>query len=286
MRLIFSLLFSSFTFGQSIAIVSNLDTTQGFIGDVFLWTVKVEGQKDESVQFPNLGDLSDTLSIRNESLIHANGKLVGIQFEIMAWDTGLFVTPDFDVHILKADGTIDFSLSTIPIRFFVRSILVLAENQEFRPMKGPIPVRGIFPVKTVILSLILLTMLGSIIWTWKQRRDIQYQKVDYSVMESPEHRAKRRLGELNESGLSKDYYADLSHISREYIETKYFVRALEMTTEEINEFRSLFPLEDGLFSDWAQFLSEADKVKYAREIPTSEKMSADKEKISSFISQV
>jgi hypothetical protein len=48
----------------------------------------------------------------------------------------------------------------------------------------------------------------------------------------------------------------------------------------------LFPLEDGLFSDWAQFLSEADKVKYAREIPTSEKMSADKEKISSFISQV
>ncbi len=72
----------------------------------------------------------------------------------------------------------------------------------------------------------------------------------------------------------------------DYIETKYFVRALEMTTEEINEFRSLFPLEDGLFSDWAQFLSEADKVKYAREIPTSEKMSADKEKISSFISQV
>lgn len=286
MRLIFGLLFSSFTFGQSIAIVSNLDTTQGFIGDVFLWTVKVEGQKDESVQFPNLGDLSDTLSIRNESLIYENGKLVGIQFEIMAWDTGLFVTPDFDVHILKVDGTIDFSLSTIPIRFFVRSILVLAENPEFRPMKGPIPVKGIFPIKTVILSLILLTMLGSIIWTWKQRREIQYQKVDYLIMESPEDRAKRRLGELNESGLSKKYYADLSHISREYIETKYFVRALEMTTEEINEFRSLFPLEDGLFSDWAQFLSEADKVKYAREIPTSEKMSADKEKISSFISQV
>ena len=181
MRLIFGLLFSSFTFGQSIAIVSNLDTTQGFIGDVFLWTVKVEGQKDESVQFPNLGDLSDTLSIRNESLIHENGKLVGIQFEIMAWDTGLFVTPEFDVHILKVDGTIDFSLSTIPIRFFVRSILVLAENPEFRPMKGPIPVKGIFPIKTVILSLILLTMLGSIIWIWKQRREIQYQKVDYLI---------------------------------------------------------------------------------------------------------
>jgi len=81
-------------------------------------------------------------------------------------------------------------------------------------------------------------------------------------------------------------YADLSHISREYLETKYFIRALEMTTEEINEFRSLFPLTDDLFSDWTRFLFEADMVKYAREIPTSEKMSADKEKISSLIQSV
>ena len=88
------------------------------------------------------------------------------------------------------------------------------------------------------------------------------------------------------NGLSKDYYMDLSHISREFIETKYYIRTMEMTTEEINQFRSLFPLKDEIFSDWAQFLSEADMVKYAREIPSPEKMSTDKKLIFSLISQV
>jgi hypothetical protein len=88
------------------------------------------------------------------------------------------------------------------------------------------------------------------------------------------------------NGLSKDYYADLSHISREFIETKYYIRTMEMTTEEINQFRFLFPLKDEIFSEWAQFLSDADMVKYAREIPSSEKMSTDKKLISSLISQL
>jgi len=129
-------------------------------------------------------------------------------------------------------------------------------------------------------------MLGSMIWTWKQRQDIQYQKLDYTINESPEDRAKRRLRDLDMNGLSKDYYADLSHISREFIETKYFIRTMEMTTEEINEFRFLIPLKDEIFSDWAQFLSEADMVKYARDIPSPEKMSTDKKLISSLISKV
>jgi len=48
----------------------------------------------------------------------------------------------------------------------------------------------------------------------------------------------------------------------------------------------LFPLKDEIFSEWAQFLSDADMVKYAREIPSSEKMSTDKKLISSLISQL
>ena len=279
-------LFSSLLFGQSLSVVSELDTTKGFIGDIFHWTIKIEGQKNKSIQFPEIRETYDTISIRSQTLIHENSKLVGIGFEIMVWDTGQFVTPDYAINILNEDGSIDFSLSANPINFSVVSILTATENPDFRPLKGPIPVKGIFPTKTVLLSLILLAMLGSMIWTWRQRKDVHYQKVDYTIIESPEDRANRRLKDLDSSGLSKDFYAGLSHISREYIETKYFVRALEMTTEEINEFQSLFPMEDDLFSEWHQFLSEADMVKYAREIPSLEKMSADKKRIYSLISQV
>lgn len=279
-------LFSSFIFGQSLSVVSELDTTQGYIGDIFHWTIKIEGQKNKSIQFPELGEINDTISIRSQTLIHENSELVGIDFEIMVWDTGQFVTPEYAINILNKDGSVDYSLSANPINFSVESILAAVENPDFRPIKGPVGVKGIFPTKTVLLSMILLFMLGSMIWTWQQRQDVLYQKIDYTIIDSPEDRAKRRLRDLDMNGLSKDFYADLSHISREYLETKYFIRALEMTTEEINEFRSLFPLTDDLFSDWTRFLFEADMVKYAREIPTSEKMSADKEKISSLIQSV
>jgi len=86
--------------------------------------------------------------------------------------------------------------------------------------------------------------------------------------------------------LGLQYGVPLDEFVDAFIETKYFIRTMEITTEEINLFRFLIPLKDEIFSDWAQFLSEADMVKYAREIPSPEKMSTDKKLIFSLISQV
>ena len=280
------ILLPSLIFGQGLAVISELDTTQGFIGDVIQWTVKVDGQTNEVIRFPELGEINDTITIRNQRLIDEDGILSGIQFEIMTWDTGQFVTPDYSIDILNPDGTLDFSLKAEPIGFSISSILAATDQTDFRPIKGPVPVKGVIPTRAILLSLILIGTVAGMIWTWRQRKKAQYQKIDYAVMEAPEDRALRRLKELDASGLSKEYYADLSHISREYMETKYFIRALEMTTEEIHVFRSLFPMGESQFSQWVQFLNEADMVKYAREIPSPEKMSVDKEKISSLIHQL
>ena len=286
MRVFLLSLFFSVAMPQSLSVISEIDTTEGFIGDVFSWSVKVEGQKDQSIRFPELGEINDTISIRNQSLIHENGKLTGIQFELMAWDTGSFSTPEYQVYIMHDDGSRNYSLTVEKLNFKVRSILATADAEDFRPIKGPVPVKGVFPTRLVVLVTLLILIFSGMIWTWRQRQEVQYQKVDYANIETPEERAQRRLRDLDLNGLSKEYYADLSHISREYIETKYFIRALEMTTEEIQEFRPLFPLDDEQFSEWHQFLSEADMVKYARDIPTPDKMNSDMGKISSLISQI
>lgn len=286
MRVFLLSLFFSVAMPQSLSVISEIDTTEGFIGDVFSWSVKVDGQKDQSIRFPELGEINDTISIRNQSLIHENGKLTGIQFELMAWDTGSFSTPEYQVDIMNDDGSRNYSLTVEKLYFKVHSILATADAEDFRPIKGPVPVKGVFPTRLVVLGTLFILILGGMIWTWRQRQEVQYQKVDYANIETPEERAQRRLRDLDLNDLSKEYYADLSHISREYIETKYFIRALEMTTEEIQEFRPLFPLDDEQFSEWHQFLSEADMVKYARDIPTPDKMNSDMEKISSLISQI
>ena len=280
------ILIPTLIFGKGLSVVSELDTTQGFIGDVIQWTVKIDGHTNEGIRFPELNKTNDTITIRNQGLIDEDGLLNRILFEIITWDTGQFVTPDYSIDILNPDGTLDFSLETEPISFSISSILAATDQTDFRPIKGPVPVKGVIPTRAILLSLILIAIVSCMIWTWRQRQKVQYQKLDYAVMEAPEDRALRRLKELDVSGLSKKYYADLSHISREYMETKYFIRVLEMTTEEIHGFRSLFPMDESQFSQWVQFLNEADMVKYAREIPSLEKMSVDKEKISSLIHQL
>lgn len=278
--------FSSFLFSQSLSIVSELDTTDGFIGDVITWTIEIEGQTKQQIQFPELKTINDTITIRNQSLVHENGKLTGIQFELMAWDTGHFVLPTYTVNVLNDSGVVQFSLETNQVGFSINSILTESNSTDFRPIKGPVPVKGVFPTRYVLLSILLLLLIAGMIWTWRQRQEPIIQKVDYTVIESPRERANRRLNELEMSGSTKEYYADLSHISREYIESKYFIRALEMTTEEIGEHKKVFPMDESLVLDWIQFLSEADMVKYAKAIPTPEKKRVDKDFLINLISNI
>ena len=113
------ILIPTLIFGKGLSVVSELDTTQGFIGDVIQWTVKIDGKTNDGIRFPELNKINDTITIRNQSLINEDGLLNGILFEIMAWDTGQFVTPDYSIDILNPDGTLDFYLETEPISFSI-----------------------------------------------------------------------------------------------------------------------------------------------------------------------
>ena len=79
---------------------------------------------------------------------------------------------------------------------------------------------------------------------------------------------------------------DYQNIFREFIEMKYYIRTLEMTTQEINESRSLFPMEDFQFEELIIFLNLSDHVKYALQMPTKSEMEMDKEKIKRIISNL
>ena len=287
MRILSSFLFSSILFPQSLSVISELDTTAGLIGDVFIWTIYIEGQTNQSIRFPDLKLDDNSTSIRNQTLIRKNGQLSGIQFEIIYWDTGKFATPDYAIDVMSKDGGVDFKLSAEPLSIHVGSVLVGMDNPDYQPMKGPVPVRSIFPTKSILLSLLLILLTIGMISTWRKRIPVTYKKLDYTFLESPRERALRRLRSLGgHSGTSKDYYAELSQISREYVERKYFIRTLEMTTEEIIDNQDLFPWESQQFFTWSQFLEEADLVKYARDIPTPEKMTLDKEKVVSLIEHI
>jgi len=283
---IFLLFIPSIFFAQGFTVISELDTTKGYIGDIINWSILIEGNKNRNIQFPEINSIDEKITVRKKILNQQEDILNKIYFEIVVWDTGTFFTPNYTIEILNNDGSFDYSIDVQPIEFTISSILSDYDKSEFRPMKGPVPVKDILPLKLITLSLLLLFTLAGMIFIWKKRQKIEFKKIDYAIIEIPKDRALRRLNELDKLGLTKEYYTILSHIIREFMERKYFVRALEMTTDEIENARAIFPIDDASFSEWIKFLYDADQVKYARIIPTTEKLFNDKEKIITLINTI
>ncbi len=287
MRLLFILL-PIILFSQNLIVNSNLDTTNGFIGNIINWTISVEGkEKGQIIVFPDLDyNNSNSININKNNSADLKNTLDQIHFEITIWDTGTFFTPDYFIEVFDENSNIDYILEVNPIQISISSILSSLNNNDFRPIKGPVPVKGILPLRRILLISLLLIISLCMFILWRKREKFIHPKIDYHITETPYERAKRKLNELDENGLTKDYYTKLSHISREFIEAKYFIRTLEMTTSDIEKNRTLFPFNDSLFNSWLGFLHEADKVKYARVMPKPNKLLSRKEMIFNLVEEL
>ena len=271
----------SILFSKGIQISSELDTNNAYIGNVIKWSIIVKGGDKTNYNFPYLK--IDNESTKITQVMPSKDILNRLDFEIISWDTGRFITPSYSIEILDDYGEIDFLMQAPELEYSIFSTLPTLEDRSFRPLKGPVPVKDVWPIKNIILFILILMTTYGIILIWRKRIKKIYKKLDYDSTESPKDRAYRRLEELNSSQFTKEFYTQLSHIFREYIERKYYIRTLEMTTEEINKSRRFFPIEDIQFNELITFLNRADNVKYALQSPGESEMNSDKEKIKSLI---
>ena len=263
---------------------SILDTNQAYIGDVITWTIKTNKHQNKKVFYPILETESDKgLSILNHSLIMDQKKNIGIKFEITCWDTGTYSTPDYSVEILNSDGSLDFLLDVSTQKFKILSFLSNIEDSKFRPIIGPVPVKPVFPLKLLVLSLFLILTFLLIFLIWKKREKKQFHKANYLFLDTPKDRALKRMQNLDNIKVMKDFYSEISNISKEFFETKYYLLVLEMTTEEIEKNRSLFPMDDLCFSKWLTLLQQADLVMYANDTVSKERITKDRIKLNEII---
>ncbi len=89
---------------------------------------------------------------------------------------------------------------------------------------------------------------------------------------SPYEHALKRLDELKrrkswKHGESKEYYAELSLILREYLETRYGIPAQESTTIELSAMLKSTDFPHSLIQAAVDILSRTDLVKYAKSRP-------------------
>ena len=255
----------------SLEITAALDTTVATIGDIIRFRVTVFNPGQRLLNYsPWTG--TDTLEVRAATPFQSpGGDSSGMVFQVVFWDTGHFVIPPYEVAVLKADSSLDYTVQTKPLPVQVVSVLAQSGTRELRPVKQPVPVPLFWPWRTLGLLLLLGGLLAGIVLVWRQRqqREIGPTEMPLKLKAPPDEVARQKLRALQEArylqrGAVKEFYVELSYLLREYVEHSFFIKTLEMTTQEIRALKDTFPFGSKLVTQWLEVLERADYTKYAR----------------------
>ena len=272
---------------QSLKVLSSIDTTIANIGDQLIWDVILKNINDNyKLDFPILSIENDSVSILSQENIIEDNKITGQRFKISFWEIGEFYTPDYFVKVIDQKNKEDFIIEAERILLNIKSVLAENDSIKIRPLKGPVKVSRVIPYKLIIkiIFLVFLIILAIIVW---RRRIYNIMEVGNNIIQkSPIELARSKLISTNTNGFSKEFYIEISYITREFVEKSSFVRALEMTTDEIKLNHDIFLVNKNIFSEWIVLLEKADLIKYAKQPASISEIEKDKKKALDIIENI
>jgi hypothetical protein len=251
---------------SSLTIQTDIDTTVARIGDVLNLNIISQNAGDRIVVFPDIRE-TESMEIRDKTIHKKRHKLYQVNFQIVFWDTGSFQIPSYPVEILKSDSTNDLTIETDPIDIKIISMLTGAEDTNLRPIKDPVALKKPINWYRWILAVILFLLLLSLLFLWRKRIQKEpLKKIEVLEYQSARDIAIARLNDLKKliPSNNKIFYSQSSFIIREFIENRYYIRALEMTTSEISKFESNYGLDKDNFKIVINLLNRADLAKFAK----------------------
>ena len=164
------------------------------------------------------------------------------------------------------------------------------EDREIGFAEYLIKDRGPFPYWLAARIAAIFILVGMLIWIWLKKTGRLPSRVDVPRKTPPLIIALGKLEKLNVDDLSsanvRTFYFELSQIIREFLENEYFIRVLEMTTEEIREVLPHFKGKIEWEKNLMNLLERADKVKFAKDVPDPLLIQSDLASSESIIRQI
>ena len=264
---------------QEPRVRTTLDKTRVRVGDRLELTVAVEHAAGETVLWP------DSLSLAPFELLGAevlppggveDGVVSGARFTLTVFELGDLELPGLELGVERPDGS-SVPLFTDPYGVTVESV-GLDEGGDIRAIRGPLGM----PIGVIYVLPWLLLLLGVALfayWLWRRRRGGEVEEEPrLSVLlprlpheEAYEALARLEASNLLERGEIKEYHIVVSEIIRTYVEDRFDVGALEMTTGEVIEALGARGLERDTLGGFRDFLEGCDLVKFAKLRPPPER---------------
>jgi hypothetical protein len=262
---------------QATATVT-VDTARVTVGDRITMTVTVEHSPTTTVAWPDSLDLTpfEVLGVEVAQPRSEGGATLSTAvLTLTAFELGMLEIPPLDLVVRGSDGSEEV-VATSPFAIEVASVGT-DESGDIRDIRGPVGI----PLGPLRMALLLLMPILAAALLFLVARRLRSRKQDaprpaLGPLSRPAHEvALEALAALASSGMLergevKELHIQASDILRRYVEARYHVTALEMTTQEV-----LAGLEasgtDPRFRDGlGAFLGQCDLVKFAKVRPPAD----------------
>jgi hypothetical protein len=269
------------TNAQTIQVNAQFDSIAILIGDQIKLRIELERQNDVRVQFPVwLDTLTRNIEIIEvypvDSTRTAGGRVRMEQHILVtSFDSGFHVLPPIRFPFV-ADGIAD-TIATRPTFLYVFT-MPLDSAQRIADIKPiytiPLGWVDVYPwLWRFGLVLLIAVIIAFAVYAIIRRRNNKPIFFAPKPIEPPHITALRELDKLRgeklwQSNRTKEYYTRLSDVVRTYIEGRFGVTAMEMTSDEIlSGLRNTGFEDNNLVDRLRKLFSLSDLVKFAKAQP-------------------
>lgn len=263
---------------QAIELNAFTDKESYLIGEPITLTLDLKRPIEKEVVWPFIAETIGPFDIL------VNGKIDTVvtndvsneiqQFKIAAYDSGNYVIPKIEFEYEGKRNRIN-KIATPEIIVRINTVAI-DTTQNIKPIKPnlevPVTLRERLPY--IIGGLFLLgALIGLILFIRKRNRKEEPEYIPPPL--KPYQLALKSLDalkakELWQQGKSKSFYSELTEILRNYIEGRFDINALEMTSDEIGRaIKKKKEVKKGLYRNAVDLLQMADLVKFAKAFPSS-----------------
>ena len=267
--------------GQDVKITTSFDSTKIYIGDQIKYTITIDKPANLRLALPVLKDtLCKNIDILSgpkvDSSAVKDGRIKVVQkYLITSFDSGRYNVPPIFAEARNQGGLKRYYSDYTPLEVMRVNIAPADTTAKIfdiiQPYKAPVTFQEVLP------WLLIAALVGILSWAavryLRRFRKSRTIETPYIPPEAAHIIAFRELEKLRneqlwQKGETKKYYTTLTEILRQYLENRFRVYSLELTTDETLEalVKTGFK-KNGAYDELKTVLNGADLVKFAKYIP-------------------
>lgn len=259
---------------QEASVKATIDSTQLLIGQQSMMHLEVSGPRSLNYFFPTFqGDTLvngiEILQTGTLDTLEIDKNLIRLKrdYLITSFDSGLYYIPP--IKIIAGTDSVESNYMALKVMTYDVDTAKI-EIFDIKGIQKPPFVLGDYKLEILLFLLIYALVLFIIWYILKKKYGLTKSEVKADVPLLPPHVVaimeldRLKTEKIWKKGKNKEYYTELSEILRRYIQRRFQINALEMTTDEILVLFKRDKNTQSVYENLRQILQLSDLVKFAK----------------------